>query len=261
MAKLVPPQLVRGLMTRGCSGELDTGANAFNPEESVALVRWLARLLGLRTAEAGDAMVETLAAVFDASAHRHRIPEPLACHKGCGSCCHQQVSVPAPEIFAVARRVTRSKAAAEHRARLAARPDRRGGPPERVLDAAKPCVFLTDGACRIHPFRPMVCRAIVSLSKPACLARFAAGNGAFPYPRPYDALRAWSVTILWTAHAAAGIAPRSFDFESGVAAVLDDPSIEARWYAGEAVMLDAIDPPLPPSVAGDIARLRELARL
>jgi hypothetical protein len=243
-------------------GEFAQGAVAFNPDESVALVRWFARLLAARTPEAGDLFVETLSAVVDAGTRRHKVAEPLACHKGCGSCCHQQVSVAAPEIFAVARGVRRSKALAEHRARLAARPDRKAGEPGRLLDPAKPCAFLKDEACSIHAFRPMVCRAIVSLSKPACLRRFEAGNGGIPYPRPYEAIRHWADTAVWTAHAAAGLEPRTFDFEAGVALLLDDPGREARWYAGDAAALaEAADPPLPPRIGTDIARLRQLARL
>ncbi len=262
MAKLLPPQRVRDLMTRGCMGEFAPGVVAFNPDESVALVRWFARLLAERAPAAGDAFVETLAAVVDAGTRRHKVPEPIACHKGCGSCCHQQVSVPAPEIFAVARQLRRAKALAEHRARLDARPDRRNGEPGRVLDPAKPCVFLKDEACSIHLFRPMVCRAIVSLSKPACLRRFELGDGGIPYPRPYEAIRHWAETAVWTAHAAAGLEPRTYDFEMGVALVLAEPEREARWYAGEAAALaEAADPPLPPRIGTDIERLRTLARL
>jgi len=262
VAKFAPPQLVRDLTTKGCMGEFAQGVVAFNPDESVALVRWFTRLLAARTPEAGDMFVETLDAVFDAGARRHKVAEPLACHKGCGTCCYQQVSLSAPEIFAVARGVRRSKALPEHRARLAARPDRRNQDPGRVLDPAKPCAFLVAETCSIHAFRPMVCRAIVSLSKPACLRRFEAGSGGIPYPRPYEAIRHWADTSVWTAHEAAGLEPRTYNLETGVALVLDDPGREARWYAGDAEALAAAaDPPLPPRIATDIARLRQLARL
>lgn len=262
MARIVPPQQVRALMTRGCLGEFAPGAVAFNPDESIALARWFTRLLALRTAEAGDQMVETLAMVVDASAQRHKVPEPLACARGCGSCCHQQVSVPAPEIFAVARGVRKSKLAAEHRARLARRPDWRGNDPARPLDPARPCAFLVDAACSIHLFRPMVCRAIVSLDRGACVRRLAAGGGTIPYPRPYEAIRHWADTAVWTAHRAAGLTPRTYELAGGVAAALADPGIEARWYAGDVdALADAADPPLPPRIDADVARLRALARL
>ena len=253
-----PPHLVRTLMTRGCMGEFDGPAPAFNPDESVALVRYFARLLGDRSTASGDVLVETLAAVVGASTQRHRVVQPLACAKGCASCCFQKVSVNAVEIFAVARRLRRSKDLPRHRDRLAARPPRN---PARTLDPAAPCAFLHDNACSIHAVRPTVCRIIASLDVRACVRRLDAGDGIIPWPRSHEAIRTWASTALWTAHVANGLDPRTYDFEGGVAAVLADPGIEARWYAGDDALAAVADPPLPPAALPAIAQLRTLARL
>ena len=253
-----PPHLVRTMMARGCSGNFEGPAPAFNPEESVALVRYLARLLGDRSAATGDALVDLLATILGSSTQRHRVAQPLACAKGCGSCCHQKVSVNAVEIFTVARRLRKSREVAVHLGRLAARPVR---DPGRTLDAAKPCAFLADNACSIHAVRPAVCRIIVSLDVRACLRRLDAGDGLLPWPRSHEAIRTWLNTALWTAHVATGLDPRTYDFEGGVAAVLADPGIEARWYAGDDGLAAVADRPLPAGAMPAIAQLRSLAKL
>ena len=258
----VPPAAVRALMAKGCMGNFTPAGSAFNPDESIALARWFARLAATRSPEANDALTDTLAAVAGASLARHQPVETLACAKGCGSCCHQKVSVNAVEIFTVARRLRKSKALVEHRARLAARPTR-GDPasPSRVLDPAKPCSFLVADACSIHAIRPTVCRTMASLDVRACLRRFAAGDGDIPVPRASDPVRLWLNTALWSALAAARLEIRTYDFEGGVAAMLADPGIEARWYAGDDGLVGVADPPLPAAALPEIARLRAMARL
>jgi hypothetical protein len=260
MAKSVPPALVRTLMSKGCMGEFAAGAAAFNPDESVALTRWFARLLGERRAEAGDLLVETLAAIVAASSVRHRGPQAIACAKGCGFCCHQKVSVNAVELFSVVRHLRRTKDLGRHRARLAARPER-SYRPGAVFDATKPCSFLVDNACSIHPFRPSPCRIIVSFDARACERRLHAGDGLIPWPQAQGPIRHWLNTALWAALAATGLETRTYDLEAGAELLLADPAIEARWYAGDDGLAAAADPPLPAALQPEIDRLRALARL
>ncbi len=259
MAKLVPPAIVRGLMTKGCMGDFARGA-AFNPDESVALVRWFARLLGERRADAGDLLVETLVTVLGTSAARHRGPQPLACAKGCAFCCYQKVSVNAVELFAVARQLRRARDLDRHRARLAARPERDYAA-GKVFDAAKPCAFLVDEVCSIHPFRPSPCRIIVSYDARACAQRVADGNGLIPWPQAQEPIRRWLNTALWAALATQGLETRTYDLEAGTALLLADPGLEARWYAGDDGLAAAADPPLPAALRPEIDQLRALARL
>ncbi len=261
MPKIAPPHIVRTLMARGCMANFGPGGNAFNPDESVALVRYLTRLLQDRTADSGDALVETLMAVAGASMTRHRPDQPLACARGCASCCHQYVAVSAVEAFAIARRLRRAKDVAAHRARLDARPARGVGDPARLLDQARRCAFLDDaGGCGIHAFRPLACRVYASLDVRACLRRFEAGNGLIPWPSAHEPIHIWLSTALWTAHRAAGLTPRTYELTAAVDLVLHDPGLEARWYAGDDGLAAAANPPLPDPVPGT-DQLRALARL
>lgn len=260
MAKLVPPQIVRTLMSKGCMAEFAVGSSAFNPDESVALVRWFLRLLRERREEATDALFETMAAITDASLARHKPPQPMACSKGCGHCCHQKVSVNAVEAFAIARKLRKARDLPAHRARLAARPDWRERDLARAFDAAKPCAFLADAVCSIHAVRPVSCRIYASLDVAACIRRLEAGNGHILWPRSHDPIRSWLNTALWAAHQAAGLRPRTYDLGDAVAALLDDPGIEARWYGGEDALAAAGDPPLP-MVMPETDQLRAMARI
>ncbi len=260
MPKLAPPHLVRTLMARGCTGEFGAGTRAFDPDESAALVRYLARLLADRRAESGDSAIETIVAIGTASAERHRPELPLACARGCASCCHQAVSVSAPEAFAIARRVRRAKDSATLRAALAARPPRIDRDPQRQFDAARPCAFLSASACSIHAFRPAACRSYVSLDVAACLRRLDAGHGSLPVPHAAGPVRQWLDAALWAAHRAAGLTPRSYDMAGAVAAALADPGLEARWYAGDDGLAAEADPPFP-AVMPEVEQLRRLARI
>lgn len=262
MAKVPPPPLlVRTLLTRGCMATFSPEGNAFNPEESVALARYLHRLVAARDPASTDTLVDTLAAVAQASQRAYPARQPIACAKGCHFCCYQRVTVNAPEIFTLARRLGQRADVAGHRARLAARADRDGSDPARVLDRTKPCSFLVDQACGLHPIRPLVCRVIVSLDRSACIRRYEAGDGIYPYPASQEPIRLWLLVAFWAAIEAAGLEPSLYDLEGGVEAVLRDPEIEVRWYAGDDGLAAHRRPTHPATVRAEIARLRTLARL
>lgn len=238
-------------------GEFTDRSSAFNPDESIALVRYFRRLLDARD---GDTLVETITAIAAASLSRHRADLPLACAKGCDPCCYQPVSVTAIEAFAIARKLRRAKDLADHRARLAARPIWGPHDPARIFDRAKPCAFLVAGACSIHAIRPLPCRVMVSGDRAACVRRLDNGNGTIPFPRSHEPIRTWLSTALLTAHVVTNLEPRSYELTGAVAAILEDPGIEARWYAGDDGLVAAADPPLPPNLP-DVLHLRALARI
>ncbi|OYW45799.1 MAG: hypothetical protein B7Z08_00070 [Sphingomonadales bacterium 32-68-7] len=260
MAKLEPPHAVRTLMQRGCMGDFANGTVAFNPDESVALVRYMARLMQERRAEFGDKLIETVIAVTSASLQRHRPARPLACGKGCAACCHQPVSVTAIEAFAIARKVRKMPGRDSLRARLGATPVS-GGTAGRVFDAARPCPFLAEAACSIHGIRPLVCRIVVSFDARACHQQLDQPDGQIPWPHSHGAIQMWVNTALFTAHQAASLDPRTYALAGAVEAVLRDPLLEARWYAGDDGLLDVADPPLHESYARVCQELRTLARL
>jgi hypothetical protein len=261
MPRIVPSHAVRSLVDKGCQGDFSQAQPAFNEEESVALLRFAQRSLAARTPEAGDALVETIHAIIASSTARHRTPPPIHCARGCGHCCHQRVVVNAIEAFYIARRLRRTRA--ELAPRLAAALARPDPEPGRAFDAGRPCVFLVDDACSIHPLRPGICRIIVSLDVGACVRRLAAGSGDIPWPRAHEAIRDWLAVALWTAQRVTGLPTRGYELTAAVAVLLADPGLEARWYAGDDGLAAASgDGDIAhPTLEREIASWRALARL
>jgi Fe-S-cluster containining protein len=75
----------------------------------------------------------------------------LACSKGCSHCCstHTDIPIYPLEIVGISWYVTEKMEGAERdvlKKQLAR------------FEKNKPCPFLIDGACSIHPMRPMACR-------------------------------------------------------------------------------------------------------
>lgn len=108
----------------------------------VAPPSWLAVLL--ETYAAADAVnAETLAA-------RERRGERIACQRGCDHCCRQsEVPATAPEVQGVVWYV-QTRMPADTRRRLL--------PGLRRALQEPACPFLLDGACSVHPMRPLICR-------------------------------------------------------------------------------------------------------
>jgi len=261
MAKVVPSHAVRTLVDKGCQGDFAQAEPVFNEEESLALLRFAQRSLAARDAAAGDALVEAVNAIIAASAARHRPPQPVHCARGCGHCCHQRVTINAIEAFYIARRLRRRRA--ELAPRLAAVLARGDAEPGRDFDPMRPCVFLADNECSIHAIRPGVCRIIVSLDVGACVRRLAAGRGDIPWPRAQEAIRDWLAVALWTAQRVNGLPTRSYELTAAVAALLADPGIEARWYAGDDALAQVSpgDATVHPTMEREIAAWRALARI
>jgi len=91
----------------------------------------------------------------------------LACRRGCGSCCRSQTDVPLyPLELAGIYWYAAEKITGAARAALK----------ERLLFFAKdrPCPFLIEGACSIHPMRPVSCRQFNVFGSPC-------GEGEDPY--------------------------------------------------------------------------------
>jgi hypothetical protein len=224
-----PPAPVRALMTGG----LDEAGAA-------ALARHGWRLLQRRDAAAGDALVALLHEIAGRSTAR--AAAGMACRKGCAFCCHQHVSAHAIEIFALARR-------------------RRQPVP---APAGRRCAFLgNDSACTIHADRPLACRLVVSADARACEASLADPAIVAPWPRQFSDTAAWMVMALWAGQRALGLPVRGYALVPALAAVMADPGLEARWYAGDdglaAFSTDA-DRPQPAMLAA-ADRLAGLARL
>ena len=228
-----PPPLIARLAAEGCTGDPDSPLDGFRVDESIAMVRHFAALLGERSAAAGDALSLLIVAIGEASLERYKLPQPLACKKGCAHCCFQHVSVFAPEVFRVARLVRAADDAAAVTARLGARLAARTPDPHGTGKMSNPCGFLVKGACSIHVERPLICRIYGSFDAHACLVQLAQGVSQIPHPAFHGLFRTWIGMAVKTALAANGLPGRDYELTSAVAAVVADPGIEARWYAGD----------------------------
>lgn len=99
----------------------------------------------------------------------------LACGRGCGNCCSHQKDLPLypHEIVGIYWYVSEKLGTAEQKAlrtRLAAH------------QAGAECPFLLDGACSIHPLRPLGCRQFNVFDRPC-----APGEDPY-YTRPEDVM-------------------------------------------------------------------------
>lgn len=163
---------------------------------------------------------------------------PLACEKGCPSCCTLRVLATAPEIFLLAEYVqridaTRSGAtiALRRRIALADRVTRGLGETERMA-LRKPCPFLVRGVCIVHPVRPLACRGHASFDRQACV-RVAAGRDAeVPLSEPHRALRGLVQTALQSALRTAGLPWGLYEMNHGLTLALDRTARDAAWLVG-----------------------------
>ena len=106
----------------------------------------------------------------------------IACGPGCAACCVVNVTVLFPEAVAIAEYLRTSCDKGERAALAAAVGDT--ARMVRWMDDAErirrhiPCPFLDPGGrCRIHPVRPLTCRAVTSTDPGACRRALDAAGG------------------------------------------------------------------------------------
>jgi Putative zinc- or iron-chelating domain len=187
--------------------------------------------------QAAAAASERAAELVRAALAREPPPSPIACTKGCPSCCVSKVAVVAPEVIRIAdhlRRTLDDAALAALTARVRAADERTRGLTRR--ERAKigvPCPLLEDGACSIHEVRPLICRGWSSLDRAACERHFSDPETA-PVPPAYPPAYELASAVLAGLGGAAMDAGRDGALLELVAALriaLDRPNAAARWDA------------------------------
>ncbi|MDH5764716.1 MAG: YkgJ family cysteine cluster protein [Gammaproteobacteria bacterium] len=120
---------------------------------------WLSLLL--------DAYLIIDEGVSEAIRREQKQGHPLACAKGCSSCCssHQDIPVYPLELMGMSWYII-EKLQPPLRQQLKQQ--------LKNLDTVNSCPFLLDSACSIHPMRPIACRQFNVLNKPC-----AEGEDAF----------------------------------------------------------------------------------
>lgn len=185
---------------------------------------------------------------------------PLACHRGCDSCCTLRVSATAPEVLLVARflravqpRLLERGIDLVGRLREANARTQGLGEAERVA-LRQPCPFVAQGVCVVYSVRPLACRGHASHDVVAC-RRAAAGEVAqVPYSQGHWMVRSLVQNALQSALRDSGRAWASYELNHALCLALDDAQAEAAWLAGA----DPLAAAALPEVAAEVA---EMARV
>lgn len=223
-----------------------------------------ARILAAR--HAADTLIDTLVGrAFDLFEHNigpqtQNLP-PLACQKGCPSCCILRVTATAPEIFLLADYIQRIDATPQGAAlalpRRIAHADRatKGLAEAERMALRKPCPFIIRGVCIVHPVRPLACRGHASFDRQAC-ARAAAGRDVeVPVSEPHLTLRGLIQSALQSALRSAGLAWGLYEMNHGLVLALDGKNRRSRWLDGG----DSLAPVVAEfDMAQAVARFEEL---
>ncbi len=177
---------------------------------------------------------------------------PPACAAGCAHCCHSVVGLLPPEVFALAEAIDRHPERARAEALVAAVIDhaRRHG---RKTAAARigeriACALLSPAGlmCRVHPVRPLVCRAMNSTDAAAC--RVALEDGRTDLALPTHLALHRFVQAAYDGFAEVlrehGVTTAPVELAGGLALAWTLENAEARWLAGEDVFAQARAVPL-----------------
>ncbi len=163
---------------------------------------------------------------------------PLACAMGCASCCHSLVGMLPAEAFRLAAHVDGMADAGAIKARVRAHHAAHGakGGAARMRERIPcPCLDPDTRLCRVHPARPLTCRAMNATDAAPCRRALETGDPALPIPTvlaPHEALQ-----VQYDAHAALGrrlgFDTRAVELSGALVVVWDTPEAEDRWQAGE----------------------------
>ncbi|MGE4291781.1 MAG: YkgJ family cysteine cluster protein [Desulfovibrio sp.] len=113
-------------------------------------------------------------ALFDELLADLDLDPPVACARGCSHCCYNQISLTPPEAVHLGLFVLekyRGEALAEVASRVETILGLIRGKSRSEIGTIRhllPCPFLEDGACAVHPVRPLVCRGWNSVNAEHC---------------------------------------------------------------------------------------------
>ena len=214
-----------------------------DPRPVAAHIRHVVKLL--RTPQSKSPCSDAIAHVtglFDRTVPE-RANKMIACSKGCSYCCTQMVVLTAPEAFFVAAQIRHKKqtvaAILEAAAQVGALSlDER-------LKAKVFCPLLENALCSIYAARPLGCHGFVSTNLDACLATFTRGEAATT-SMPSDTINVlYAVRMLLTAALRlASLDHAHYEMLSALAVILTQENAEARWLAGENILV-AVKPGPP----------------
>ncbi|QJD29182.1 YkgJ family cysteine cluster protein [Methylococcus geothermalis] len=170
---------------------------------------------------------------------------PLACHKGCATCCTLRVTATAPEVLMIERYVRWSddrfkSIGIDLPARIDAADAR-----TRDLDEAGRvalrlrCPYIEDGVCLIYQVRPLACRGHASYDVRACVEAAAGLTGEIPYSAPHRVVRSLVQNAMQSSLRDAGLAFGLYELNHAVCIALQNDTCCEQWLAGADVFAAA----------------------
>ncbi|MBB2204967.1 YkgJ family cysteine cluster protein [Gluconacetobacter takamatsuzukensis] len=163
---------------------------------------------------------------------------PLACRKGCDTCCRNLVQVNPP--FAIL---------AVHEARQTFPPERLQALKDRVQAGVPFCPFLFDGSCTIYAARPMVCRGYYSLDVDLCRqGEYCEKERGYQGDQAHDAHQLMIFLFalekrLESIETELGLRSDPVFLNDAAGTLLTDADAPAHWLAGSPLLET---PPSPP---------------
>lgn len=165
---------------------------------------------------------------------------PLACRRGCATCCSLRVAATAPEVLLIARFL---------RAIMPQLLDRDIDLEARIreVDAytrglselqrtrlRQSCPFIARGVCVIYSVRPLACRGHTSHDVRACVDAAAGRRDDIPYSQGHRLVRALVQNAMQSSLRDQGLAWGLYELNHSVLLALDSDA-EPAWLAGQDV--------------------------
>lgn len=226
------------------------GLRAFFHELQSACAETLRRHAGQATLTQA-----VLARAFDCFegnvALRHDEEPPLACGRGCATCCTLRVAASAPEVWLVARFLDAVAPRLLERGidlwgQVAAADALTRGLGEAArVGLRQRCPFIAQGVCVIYPVRPLACRGHASHDVRACVDAAAGRRFDVPQSRMHQEVRALVQNAMQSALRDAGLAWGLHELNHALMIARADPQAEARWRAGDDPLAAAALPEQP----------------
>jgi Fe-S-cluster containining protein len=183
-----------------------------------------------------DATVDYLFSKIDLTTKRMSDVR-VACGKGCSHCCNIWVSVTAPEVFYVAKRLS---AQVPDRVREANELTKSFSHEQRPYHP-NPCPLLQNNQCSIYEFRPLFCRLAASFDAEVCRRSYSnITDEGIPTPVMYMSGRDAYSTALTVALKGAGLPHLCYEFNSALNIALTTPAAEKAWLTGNDIFAAAV---------------------
>lgn len=170
---------------------------------------------------------------------------PLACRKGCATCCTLRVTATAPEVLMIGRYVRWSadnlKAVnIDLTERIAAADEKtRGLDEQQRVVLRQRCPYIHNGDCLIYQVRPLACRGHASYDVRACVEAAAGRSDEIPYSAPHMTVRSLVQNAMQAALRNAQLAFGLYELNHAVCLALQDETCCQAWLSGVDVFAPA----------------------